>query len=857
MAITSRGYTKGTVTGSASSFTPAIFSGSGSITGVSSGDVAILHITLRSGTALSAPTGWTQVPNCNTNVASIYQSAAFYRVCTGSDTNPTVTISLANKTGLAWECGIYIGVDNTTPIDASNFDSSSSNTTSIPVPSISPTGSTDMLVMLAGSDISSATYSSPTLGTIREQGVTSTTNNSSGVYWDALLSSSGATGIQHITVSPTETYIGFSIALLAASVAVVDDAAGRIPNEFTPTSLKRFKHLWRTPEIDYQPTFDFQEVSRATPKAFKRIWRLLRSNREHPEGFTPPIILIEARVPGQKLRTPKFIRSVLAKRTSENSKQTTLPTQDVQHSVPRSRILHIPRLSRWIGLQRHPEFTTRTTASSDFISSRVPKQRYTQLRYRRFTSKPETFIPPATLPEHSVPRAFKLPRLRRWLGLTQHPELTYQTNTTTVPQGLPKRVLKRFTLRRWSGLYSHSEPTYQINTTDVRWSVPRISKTGVKYRVPLSIRMHSDLTTLSLPNPEHNIPRAFNRRSLRLNANIRQHPELSTRTTLPSDYVHSSVPRVTKERTKYRINLNVRQHPETVASFLPSVEHNVPRAFNRRSYKLNLNIRQHPELITQATTTSEFVRFSVPRISKTGVRYRLNLCIRLHPELLVSFVPAVEHNIPKGFKRRSYKLNPNIRQHPELSHQINTTDVQAHVQRRSRLRNYPFQLKPPYRGTTPFAPTPTDAPARVSRRIKYGRLFRFRSSTTPVIPVIVDALSRVSRRIRPNRATYRRPILNAENTQQVNTTTVQSRVFRPRFVYALRQPYHVTFPIGHTLLVPVQVSFVGATPSINVTLATTTPSIEISQNVTPSLSIQLVKATPSTDIEIVSVQASR
>ena len=222
MAITARGYAEGTVTGSASSFTPAIFSGTGHISGVSSGDVAILFIVLRSGTALSAPTGWTLVPLCTTNVANIYQSAAFYRICTGTDTNPSVTISLAASTGLYWSCGIYTGVDGTTPIDDSNKDSSSSNTRTPIVPSISPTGTTDMLVMWVGSNISSVTYSAPTLGTIEEQGFSSTTNNVSGVLFDSLLSASGATGTHTVTASATETYIGFSIALLAAATVVTD-----------------------------------------------------------------------------------------------------------------------------------------------------------------------------------------------------------------------------------------------------------------------------------------------------------------------------------------------------------------------------------------------------------------------------------------------------------------------------------------------------------------------------------------------------------------------------------------------------------------------------------------------------------
>lgn len=206
MAITPVAYSSGSTSGAQTSVTVTLPAG------WSAGDVCVVHINLKSGTDVTAATGWTSI--ISSNVASVYFSHAFYRVLQSGDTNPAFTISLSTGNGCAWVAADYSGVASTSTINASGQTSSSSNATTHLSPTITTTVANCMLLMLYGTDIS-VTYSSPSEGTLEKTGDAGIGSNADGVtsIVDFALGAAGATGQQSITVSSTCTYTGIQVAL--------------------------------------------------------------------------------------------------------------------------------------------------------------------------------------------------------------------------------------------------------------------------------------------------------------------------------------------------------------------------------------------------------------------------------------------------------------------------------------------------------------------------------------------------------------------------------------------------------------------------------------------------------------------
>lgn len=114
------------------------------------GDVLIATVTIDESAAdtINPPAGWTRIGSQVVNTNGPIQSSWFYHVCNGSETG-SFTFTWTNSEFRSWALLSYSGC-SATPIDASATSSwSSGGSTSVTTSSITPSGSSDMLVLVA------------------------------------------------------------------------------------------------------------------------------------------------------------------------------------------------------------------------------------------------------------------------------------------------------------------------------------------------------------------------------------------------------------------------------------------------------------------------------------------------------------------------------------------------------------------------------------------------------------------------------------------------------------------------------------------------------------------------------------
>lgn len=207
-------------------------------TGAAQGDTLIIAVSVQTGTTIAAPSGFTAIFNQTSGIV-------FYVVYKVLGASEPSSYSFGNPGSqfLAWAAADYSGASST-PIDASGLSGVQTNqSTSITAPSISPTGSTDMLVGVWGAD-ASLTFTKPASMTSREAQAGS---SGSVLIADQLLSASGPTGTRTATMStgPNDAIGGLialtaggtpppptctpSIALLGAGCALLDPANDNLP----------------------------------------------------------------------------------------------------------------------------------------------------------------------------------------------------------------------------------------------------------------------------------------------------------------------------------------------------------------------------------------------------------------------------------------------------------------------------------------------------------------------------------------------------------------------------------------------------------------------------------------------------
>ncbi len=185
--------------------------------GAISGDVLVAFISTNSAAnTCSTPTGWTEDAN-SPSVASLGAFVAcFYKVATGSDTNPTFNFN-ATRSACGW-IGCYSGVDNVTPRNTSSkADGAGSLIDVVVIASIAMTSNEMVVSAFAWNSGTGATTTYTPGGGFTEEidqcTATVTSSECAQSVNDKLFSAGGATGVISAKTANTGALSGLAIAL--------------------------------------------------------------------------------------------------------------------------------------------------------------------------------------------------------------------------------------------------------------------------------------------------------------------------------------------------------------------------------------------------------------------------------------------------------------------------------------------------------------------------------------------------------------------------------------------------------------------------------------------------------------------
>lgn len=177
--------------------------------GVTTNDVLLGAVTVRSALAITPPAGWTLVRS-DVNGSSITQ-AVYSRVAGGSEP-PNYTWTFAGPvTGTVGAIDAYSGVNTTTPVDVSGGQANASSA-SVTAPSVTTTVANDMVVGFFGT-ANDATFTVASGMTERTDILAHTVSDSSAESADVVKATAGATGTRVATASKSAVNIGQLVAL--------------------------------------------------------------------------------------------------------------------------------------------------------------------------------------------------------------------------------------------------------------------------------------------------------------------------------------------------------------------------------------------------------------------------------------------------------------------------------------------------------------------------------------------------------------------------------------------------------------------------------------------------------------------
>ena len=182
-----------------------------SSTGVTSGDVIFAYVGTQSSTniTVTTPTGWTLLAG-PINPGTGINSYLFQRISDGTD-GANYTFNFSGAVSLvAYATQItYSGVNNITPVDGSVTTTTAILSTSMVLPAVTPTGTSDLLIA------SVQDYGG--FSGVAISGMTNQQNTGESTFFDHQLSSSGSTGTQTVTNLNSSVSTGFLFAVAPAA----------------------------------------------------------------------------------------------------------------------------------------------------------------------------------------------------------------------------------------------------------------------------------------------------------------------------------------------------------------------------------------------------------------------------------------------------------------------------------------------------------------------------------------------------------------------------------------------------------------------------------------------------------------
>ncbi len=181
--------------------------------GLQAGDAMVAGITVSGTPTVTAPAGWTLVRNDSRS--STLRQVVYVKIA-GSSEPASYTWTFSSSAGAAGEISAYIGVDQTTPVDASAGQSSASST-SISVPSVTTTSDGDLLVALFG--IATNATITPPSAMLAQASATATAGKDkvASELADQIAGPAGATQARTASTSAPAINIGQLVALRAAT----------------------------------------------------------------------------------------------------------------------------------------------------------------------------------------------------------------------------------------------------------------------------------------------------------------------------------------------------------------------------------------------------------------------------------------------------------------------------------------------------------------------------------------------------------------------------------------------------------------------------------------------------------------
>lgn len=201
--------------------------------GVSSGDVMVAGITFSNGSSvtLTPPSGWILISGtrCDNNDSSgAYSSIAmYYKVAGASEPASYTWTTLSPGVFYAGWMSAYSVIDNSSPIDLGSCQtngSSSSLTTSVIAPSITTTGTNEMIVTAHGTYGGAYSFTPP--AGMTERADLNNTGSRSIESADALQAVAGVTGLKTATVSTASYGASAIVALKPGSTVYYKDSSG-------------------------------------------------------------------------------------------------------------------------------------------------------------------------------------------------------------------------------------------------------------------------------------------------------------------------------------------------------------------------------------------------------------------------------------------------------------------------------------------------------------------------------------------------------------------------------------------------------------------------------------------------------
>lgn len=198
-------------------------------TGISNGDVLFAAISFRGGTGvtISTPSGMTATTRFDNGTDNI-STVCFWRAIDGSE-GASWAWTLGSSQSYEAKMIALVPPDTTSPVDAIDGQATTGpGQTTCTAPSVSPTGSTDLLLFIGAACRSTAlSAGAPTsapsgytiIGSDLINSVTTAAGNLSQHVSYKTLSASGATGAATNSYSNTHRFLGMHVAILELSAA--------------------------------------------------------------------------------------------------------------------------------------------------------------------------------------------------------------------------------------------------------------------------------------------------------------------------------------------------------------------------------------------------------------------------------------------------------------------------------------------------------------------------------------------------------------------------------------------------------------------------------------------------------------